>query len=99
MPLALKYFIFSEIFSNDIPNLLFGNHVCSMKTAHVCSCCLKRNVTKFNVVISVISVFKSFILVSFLAVSGDISAINSLYAVAFQLFWMLPVWLVSFFAI
>lgn len=58
-----------------------------------------RNVTKFNVVISVISVFMSFILVSFLAVSGDISAINSLYAVAFQLFWMLPVWLVSFFAI
>ena len=59
-------------------------------------CDKARHVTKTNVIISVISVFLSFIAVTFLAVTGDIGAITSLHAVAFQLFWLLPVWLMSF---
>ncbi len=55
-----------------------------------------RHITKSNVIISVVSVFLSFITVAFLAVTGGITAITSLHAVAFQLFWLLPVCLISF---
>ena len=55
-----------------------------------------RHVTKCNVIISIISVFLSFAAVAFLAVTGAIGAITSVHAVAFQIFWMLPVWLISF---
>lgn len=59
-------------------------------------CDKARHITKTNVIISIISVFLSFVAVIFLAVTGDIGAITSLHAVAFQLFWLLPVWLISF---
>ncbi len=60
-------------------------------------CDKARHITKSNVIISIISVFLSFVAVAFLAVTGDIGAISSLHAVAFQLFWLLPVWLISIF--
>lgn len=59
-------------------------------------CDKARHITKSNVIISIISVFLSFVAVAFLAVTGGIGAISSLHAVAFQLFWLLPVWLISF---
>lgn len=59
-------------------------------------CDKARHITKTNVIISIISVFLSFAIVAFLAVTGDIGAVSSLHAVAFQLFWLLPVWLISF---
>lgn len=59
-------------------------------------CDKARHITKSNVIISVISVVMSFVAVTFLAVTGGIGAISSLHAVAFQLFWLLPVWLISF---
>ncbi len=59
-------------------------------------CDKARHITKSNVIISIISVFMSFVAVVFLAVTGDIGAITSLHAVAFQLFWLLPVWMISF---
>lgn len=58
-------------------------------------CDKARNITKSNVVISVLSVFLSFVAVAFLAVTGDLGAITSLHAVAFQLFWLLPVCITS----
>ena len=58
-----------------------------------------RHVTKSNVIISIISVFLSFVIVTFLAVTGGITAITSLHAAAFQLFWLVPVWLISFLTI
>ena len=58
-------------------------------------CDKARHITKSNIIISIISVFLSFVAVAFLAVTGDIGAISSLHAVAFQLFWLLPVWLIS----
>ncbi|MBR4799885.1 MAG: hypothetical protein IK047_06485 [Clostridia bacterium] len=59
-------------------------------------CDKTRHITKSNVIISTVSVFLSFAAVAFLAITGDIGAISSLHAVAFQLFWLLPVWLISF---
>ncbi len=59
-------------------------------------CDKTRHATKGNVIISIISVVLSFVTVTFLAVTGGIGAITSLHAVAFQLFWLLPVWLISF---
>ncbi len=59
-------------------------------------CDKARHKTKSNVVISIISIFLSFVAVAFLAVTGDIGAVTSLHAVAFQLFWLMPVWLISF---
>jgi len=59
-------------------------------------CDKARHITKSNVIISIISVFLSFVAVVFLAVTGDIGAFTSLHAVAFQLFWLLPVWMISF---
>lgn len=58
-------------------------------------CDKARHITKSNIIISIISVFLSFVAVTFLSVTGDIAAITSLHAVAFQLFWLLPVWLIS----
>ncbi|MBQ9848948.1 MAG: hypothetical protein IJO64_07820 [Clostridia bacterium] len=60
-------------------------------------CDKARHLTKSNVIITFISIFLSFAAVAFLAVTGDIGAVTSLHAVAFQLFWLLPVWLISFF--
>ena len=60
-------------------------------------CDKTRHITKSNAIISIVSVFLSFGAVAFLALVNDISAITSLHAVAFQLFWQLPVWLISFF--
>ncbi len=60
-------------------------------------CDKAKHVTKSNFIISSVSVFLSFAAVAFLAITGDVGAITSLHAVAFQLFWLLPVWLVSFF--
>ncbi len=59
-------------------------------------CDKARHITKSNVIISVISVFLSFGAVAFLAIAGGIGAVTSVHAVAFQLFWMLPVWLISY---
>lgn len=59
-------------------------------------CDKARHITKSNAIISVVSVFLSFATVAFLAIVGDVGAITSLHAVAFQLFWLLPVWLVTF---
>lgn len=59
-------------------------------------CDKTRHITKSNFIISTVSVFLSFAAVAFLAITGDVGAITSLHAVAFQLFWLLPVWLVSF---
>ena len=39
----------------------------------------------------------SFAAIAFLAVTGGMSAVSSLHAAAFQLFWLLPVWTVSYF--
>ena len=58
-------------------------------------CDKARHITKCNVIIGVVSVFMSFAAVTFLAVTGGINAISSLHAVAFQLFWLLPTWLIS----
>ena len=58
-------------------------------------CDKARHITKCNVIIGVVSVFMSFAAVTFLAVTGGIAAISSLHAVAFQLFWLLPTWLIS----
>lgn len=60
-------------------------------------CDKTRHITKSNVIISIVSVFLSFAAVAFLAITGDMGAISSLHAVAFQLFWLLPVWLISAF--
>lgn len=60
-------------------------------------CDKARHITKSNVIITIISIFLSFAAVAFLAITGDIGAVTSLHAVAFQLFWLLPVWLISFF--
>ena len=59
-------------------------------------CDKARHITKSNIIISVISLFLSFGAVAFLALTGGLAAITSLHAVAFQLFWMLPVWLISY---
>ncbi len=59
-------------------------------------CDKARHITKSNVIISVISLFLSFGTVAFLALTGGLAAVTSLHAVAFQLFWMLPVWLISY---
>ena len=59
-------------------------------------CDKTRHITKSNVIISTVSVFLSFAAVAFLAITGDIGAISSLQATAFQLFWLVPVWLISF---
>ncbi len=59
-------------------------------------CDKTRHITKCNVIISIVSVVLSFAAVAFLAVTGDVSGLSSLYAVAFQLFWLVPVWLISF---
>ncbi len=59
-------------------------------------CDKARHITKSNIIISVISVFLSFGAVAFLAIAGGIDAVTSVHAVAFQIFWMLPVWLISF---
>ncbi len=59
-------------------------------------CDKARHITKSNVIITMISVLLSFATVAFLAVTGGIGAITSLHAVAFQLFWLLPVGLISF---
>jgi hypothetical protein len=59
-------------------------------------CDKTRHITKTNVIITIISVILSFVTVSFLALTGAIGAVTSLHAVAFQLFWLLPVWLISF---
>ncbi|MBO4452565.1 MAG: hypothetical protein J5793_01390 [Clostridia bacterium] len=56
-----------------------------------------RHVTKSNVIISIVSVFLSFAAIAFLAVTGGMSAVSSLHALAFQLFWLLPVWSISYF--
>lgn len=60
-------------------------------------CDKARHITKSNVIITIVSIFLSFAAVAFLAITGDIGAVTSLHAVAFQLFWLLPVWLISFF--
>lgn len=60
-------------------------------------CDKARHITKCNVIISIISVVLSFAAVAFLAVTGDLSGLSSFHAVAFQLFWLVPVWLISFF--
>ncbi len=62
-------------------------------------CDKTRHITKSNAIISIVSVFLSFAAVAFLAVTGDVGALTSLHALAFQLFWLLPVWLVSIFMI
>lgn len=59
-------------------------------------CDKARHITKSNIIISVISLFLSFGAVAFLAITGGLAAVTSLHAVAFQLFWMLPVWLISY---
>jgi cation transport ATPase len=59
-------------------------------------CDKARHATKSNIIISVVSVVLSFAAVGFLSVTGAIGAITSVHAVAFQLFWLLPIWLISF---
>ncbi len=59
-------------------------------------CDKTRHITKCNVIVSIISVVLSFVAVSFLAVTGGLSGLGSIHAVAFQMFWLLPVWLISF---
>jgi hypothetical protein len=59
-------------------------------------CDKTRHITKCNVIVSIISVVLSFIIVSFLAVTGGLSGLGSIHAVAFQMFWLLPGWLISF---
>lgn len=59
-------------------------------------CDKARHITKSNIIISIISIFLSFVAVAFLGITGDIEAVTSLHAVAFQIFWLVPVWLVSF---
>lgn len=59
-------------------------------------CDKARHITKCNVIIGIISVILSFTAVAFLAFTDDITAISSFYATAFQLFWTIPVWLISF---
>ncbi len=59
-------------------------------------CDKARHATKCNVIVSVISVFLSFATVAFLAITGGLNDITSIHAVAFQFFWLLPVWLISF---
>ncbi len=59
-------------------------------------CDKARHITKSNIIISIISVFLSFFTVVFLALTEDLGAITSIHAVAFQIFWLLPVWLISF---
>ncbi len=59
-------------------------------------CDKARHATKSNIIISVVSVVLSFAAVAFLSVTGAIGAITSVHAVAFQLFWLLPIWLISF---
>lgn len=59
-------------------------------------CDKARHITKCNVIVSVISVFLSFMAVAFLAITGGLSEITSIHAVCFQFFWLLPVWAISF---
>jgi cation transport ATPase len=59
-------------------------------------CDKARHATKSNIIVSVVSVILSFAAVAFLSVTGAIGAITSVHAVAFQLFWLLPIWLISF---
>ncbi len=55
-----------------------------------------RHITKSNIIISIISVFLSFATVAFLAITGALGTISSIYTIAFQIFWIIPVCLVSF---
>jgi cation transport ATPase len=59
-------------------------------------CDKTRHITKCNVAVSIISVALSFVAVAFLAVTGGLAGLDSIHAVAFQMFWLLPVWLISF---
>jgi cation transport ATPase len=59
-------------------------------------CDKARHATKSNIIISVVSVILSFAAVAFLSITDGIGAITSVHAVCFQLFWLLPIWLISF---
>jgi hypothetical protein len=60
-------------------------------------CDKTRHITKSNAIITIASVFLSVFASFFLAVTGDMTAINSFYMVMLQLVWLIPVWLTSFF--
>ena len=59
----------------------------------LCSKVLYANRT--NVAVKILSVAFSVLLMAFLLVFGKITAIPSIYVVLYQLFWMVPVYLIS----
>ncbi len=58
-----------------------------------------RHVTKCNAIVLVISVVLSALTVGFLAVTGDLHSFGAMQAACFQFCWLIPVWLLSFFAV
>ena len=53
------------------------------------------HVTKMNVVVKIFAMIVGIVIMTFLAVSGDISKISSLYVAAYQLFFMIPMVLIT----
>ncbi len=60
-------------------------------------CDKARHIVRSNVIITVTGIFMSFVAVAFLAITGSPFEVGSLYAVLFQLVWLIPVWGMSFF--
>ena len=58
-----------------------------------------RHVTKCNAIVLVISVVLSALTVGFLAITGDLHSFGAMQAACFQCCWLIPVWLLSFFAL
>lgn len=55
-----------------------------------------RHVTRSNGFINILSIALSFFVVFFLALTGELTAVQSFYPVLFQLLWLLPVCVISF---
>ena len=80
----------SGIVSKGSPRSLLNTFV-------LCSKVLYANRT--NVTVKVLSVLFCVLLMAFLLVFGDVTAIPSLWVVLYQVFWMVPVYLISKFQI
>lgn len=59
----------------------------------LCSKVLYAN--KTNITVKILSVAFSVLLMTFILVFGEVTAIPSIYVVLYQLFWMVPVYLIS----
>lgn len=58
-------------------------------------CDKARHITKSNAIITIASVFLSFIAAFFLSITGDAQSIGSVYLVLLQMIWLIPVCITS----